>query len=185
MPRPKLDDDALLTRLTDVFRRFGYEGASLTRISEATGLQRSSLYHRFPGGKPDMVQAVLVHADGWFATHVLEPLSADGEPVARVRAMTRRLAEFYERGEESCLLDTLSVGAAEPWHDHLAQSLMTWHDAMAKVARDAGLPPARARRAAEQALVRVQGALVVARATGETGPFARVMAELPALLTER
>ena len=49
MPITKVNEDELLDRLTDVFRTYGYEGASLSKISEATGLQRASLYHRFPG----------------------------------------------------------------------------------------------------------------------------------------
>ena len=65
--QPLLNDDALLDGLLGVFRRYGYEGASLTRISAATGLKRSSLYYRFPGGKPEMVGAVLARANAWFA----------------------------------------------------------------------------------------------------------------------
>ena len=50
MPTTKVTDNQLLDKLTEVFRLYGYEGASLSRISKVTGLQRASLYHRFPGG---------------------------------------------------------------------------------------------------------------------------------------
>ena len=59
MASPKVHDEKLIERLTSVFRIYGYEGASLSRIAEATGLQRASLYHRFPGGKEEMAEAVL------------------------------------------------------------------------------------------------------------------------------
>ncbi len=77
MATAKITEDRLLEHLTRVFQKHGYEGASLSLIAAATGLGRASLYHRFPGGKADMALAVLDHADLWFATHVLDPLSGD------------------------------------------------------------------------------------------------------------
>ena len=44
--------------MSEIFRRYGYEGASLKRLSDASGLGRSSLYHHFPNGKEDMAAAV-------------------------------------------------------------------------------------------------------------------------------
>ncbi len=58
MPITKVTEEELLDRLTSVFRTHGFEGASLSLISKATGLQRASLYHRFPGGKEEMAKAV-------------------------------------------------------------------------------------------------------------------------------
>lgn len=37
----------VVQRLLKVFRQHGYEGATLSRISEATGLGRASLCHHF------------------------------------------------------------------------------------------------------------------------------------------
>ncbi len=44
----------LITILDDVFRRRGYEGATLSVLSRACGLGKASLYHHFPGGKDEM-----------------------------------------------------------------------------------------------------------------------------------
>jgi TetR/AcrR family transcriptional repressor of lmrAB and yxaGH operons len=180
----KVDDEHLLDRLTEVFRVHGYEGASLSRIAEATGLQRSSLYHRFPGGKTDMVEAVLQRAGSWLEAHVLGPLSGPGTPRERVLAMTTRLAEFYGDGGQSCLLDTLSLGdEGTELKSHVDQALKGWITALSKVARDSGLERAEARQRAEDAMVLIQGALVFSRATGNTKPFGRVLQQLPELLS--
>jgi len=57
--RPKkVLDETILKGLAEVFRSKGYEGASLKDLSEATGLKKASLYHRFPNGKSEMA---LVH----------------------------------------------------------------------------------------------------------------------------
>ena len=106
----KITESDLLDRLTDVFRTHGYEGASLTRISEATGLKRASLYHRFPGGKEEMAEVVMNRAADWIGTHALAPLAETGPPEGRLRKMTDKLDEFYSGGTQSCLLDALSFG---------------------------------------------------------------------------
>ena len=64
----------------------------------------------------------------------------------------------------------------------LRRSFAAWVDAMTVVARDAGARPAMARRRAEDALVSIQGGLIFSRATGDTKPFERALADLPATL---
>jgi len=184
MPAARVDDAALLDRLTAVFQRYGYEGASLTRLCEATGLQRASLYHRFPGGKEEMAGAVLERASQWLETHVLEPLRGAGSPAQRVRQMAGQLDAFYHSGERSCLLDTLSLGeSGGPFHAALQATAQRWLAGMEKAARDAGQSRPAARRLAEEALVRIEGSLVVARTTGSPAAFRRTLEALPALLT--
>ena len=60
MPAPLHTKEEVVERLLAVLRRDGFEGASLSVLSEATGLGRSSLYHHFPDGKSDMG-----HLDAW------------------------------------------------------------------------------------------------------------------------
>ncbi len=184
MPVRKIDEDHLLDRLTEVFRLHGYQGASLSLIAEATGLKRASLYHRFPGGKKEMAEAVLQRADTWFVSHILAPLTEPGEPSARIREMANRLSDFYGGGHHSCLLDSLSLGDEDvAIRRHIERSFTAWLGALVGIARESGLSPATAKLRAEEALVHIQGALVMARATGETQPFARVLQNLPELLT--
>ncbi len=185
MPRRPRTDDDVLDRLTGVFRDHGYDGASLSRISEATGLQRSSLYHRFPGGKDEMAAAVLRRTREWLEARVLAPLGRTGAPHVRVRAMAERIADFYENGRRSCLLETLSFGGSnDRIRSAVRQAAEAWIDAMAAVAREAGLAPATARDRAEDALIDIEGALVVSRVAGDTAAFRRVLSRLPGRLTE-
>lgn len=184
MPRTsEIDDSELLDRLMDVFRRHGYEGASLTLLSEASGLGRASLYHRFPGGKPAMAEAVLDHAEQILADHALGPLHGPGEPRERVRTMAEALGKFYESGRRSCLLDTLSFGGERDAIQERVEALVEgWIAAMARVVRETGLPARAARERAEDAIARIQGSLVLYRATGDTRPFRRTIDALPCIL---
>src|SRR5690242_957274 len=109
MARPQsVDEEELLSRLASVFRDLGYEGASLSDLSEAAGLQKASLYHRFPGGKQQMAEEVLSSALSWFSEHVLAPLKAEGSAETRVAMVARQLDAFYAGGRKACLLNMLS-----------------------------------------------------------------------------
>lgn len=66
----------ILASLAEVFRAHGYEGATLARISDATGLGKGSLYNFFPGGKEQMADEVLAAIDRWFADNIYAPGSA-------------------------------------------------------------------------------------------------------------
>jgi AcrR family transcriptional regulator len=185
MARKTLADDELLDRLLELFRERGYEGVSLSELSEATGLEKASLYYRFPGGKADMVEAVLGHVDRWLAAHVIAPLQQSHKsPAARVRATARNLGKFYCDGRSSCVVNTLSLQAGETGpRKHVRASAKAVLDAFAAVARESGMRPAMARRRAEEALVDIQGALVLARAVGDRAVFRRVIHRLPSQLT--
>jgi len=184
MPRrPRIQHDALLDALLGVFCEHGFEGASLSLVSQATGLRRASLYHRFPDGKTGMALAVLERVQAEFGAHVLAPLAEAGPPAARVRRTAQRLAAFYRGGARSCVLETLSLGRPEPAVRAAVQRcLSAVLEGFAAVAREAGATPAQARRRAELALARYQGALVLARAGGDRSAFERAMRELPAAL---
>ncbi len=176
----KIAEPELLSRLTEVFRTHGYEGATLSKISEATGLQRASLYHRFPGGKAEMAEAVLNRADEWLQAHALRPLSEPGPPERRLRQMARRLDEFYEGGQQSWLLDSLSFGDGEgTFRDQQRASMEAWVAAIAAVLRGSGLPARTARQRAQDAVIRIEGSLVMARATGDRTPFRRTLRDHP------
>ena len=180
MAHPNLPREEVVDRLMRVFRREGYDGASLARLSAATGLGRSSLYHHFPRGKEDMAEAVMDASRQRFARLVLEPLSAPGPARARFEAMARGYAEFYDSGRDSCLIDLFGVGTTGlQFVPRLTTSIATITGAIAEVLIEAGFAEDVARRRAEDALIAIQGALVVSRAGGTNAPFRRVLAELP------
>lgn len=180
----RVEDEKLLERLMRVFRTHGYEGASLSRISEATGLQRASLYHRFPNGKAEMAQAVLEHATAWLEEHALAPLSGPGEPADRLREMCARLDAFYEGGRRPCILEALSLGNGDnPFRVGTRRAIQRWMNAIADVLGETGVATPEAERRARDAVIRIQGSLVVARATGDPGVFRETLTELPKALT--
>lgn len=178
--------DAVAHSLAEVFRDVGYHGASMTQLATATGLGRASLYHRFPGGKTQMAQEAVEHVHRWFGATALAPLRESGPVAKRVRRMAAVLRAFYADGRKSCLFDTLSLEPGASVHQPVVRAAFdAWLRAMTNAAREAGLSPMVARQRAEDAIIRIEGALVLARISGDTGPFERTLAELPATLTRR
>jgi TetR/AcrR family transcriptional repressor of lmrAB and yxaGH operons len=180
----KLSDKQLFGRLTEVFRRRGYDGASYVDLMKATGLVKASLYHRFPGGKEEMVGAIQSEVDRHFAEYVLAPAMEEGEPKQRARRMAQRLHEFYDSGKTWCLLDTLSLTESRATLAHAKKSMEFWVERFARVGRDAGLSAGVARKRAEEAVAAIEGGLVVARVLKNRRPFLRVLGTLPKKLTE-
>lgn len=183
MAHPKISSEDLIGRVADVFRTQGYERASLSRISDATGLEKASLYHRFPGGKEDMAAAVVSNLNQWFQDQIFTPLERSGKPAEKVRCVAQRLREFYADGSKSCALDTLSLpGGSEALQKAVRGSLTAWLQAFTGIAREGGASGAEARERAEQAIIEIQGSLVLARVLGDCKPFHRTVDRLPELL---
>jgi len=175
----------LLKTLTELFRENGYDGASLSRIMEATGLVKASLYHRFAGGKEEMAEAVLDRTSQTFAGDLLAPLSAPGEPSERLAQTAARLKKFYRSGGLPCLLDTLTLNSNNQGIRRRARgALQYWIDTFAAFARECGHPPATARRRAEDAIAALEGGLVLARVSGNRQPFLRALESLPERLMQ-
>ena len=99
MSRPRLiAEDDLLARLARVFSEVGFEGASLSRLAEATGLQKASLYHRFPRGKKQMTDEVLATTGVWLEAQILAPLRGPGTPAERLAIVATNFDAFYHGG---------------------------------------------------------------------------------------
>lgn len=152
----------------------------MSRISEAMGLGRASLYHHFPNGKRGMAQAVLTYLNEGFDATILEPLRSSKEPIDRLKAMSESLNQFYNRGQNTCILSTFSLGEGHDlFHDQVQQALNTWIEYLTQVLTEAGLSEEQAHQRAEDTVIQIQGALVLARGLSRTEPFERILRQLP------
>lgn len=173
----------ILPELLELFRKFGYDGVSISRISEATGLGKASLYHHFPQGKEQMAREVLMFVDQAVNKYFVAPLRVAGSPKQKLTNMAKLVEEFYDCGNKGCLIEGLTLGDAdELFHDLICASIESWLQAIAKVGVEAGLSKKIARERAENILIAIQGALVVSRAIGNRAPFKRVIRDIPSML---
>jgi AcrR family transcriptional regulator len=148
MARPRsFDKDKALDVALKVFWRKGYEGASLSDLTKAMGINRPSLYAAF-GSKEDLFSKVLDRYGEGPAAYVIEALH---EPTAR--AVTERLLQgaielqTNPRNPKGCLMvhGALACGdALEPIRKELAKRRRASENAIRKrferAVKDGDLP---------------------------------------------
>ncbi len=179
MARPAtISDDQLLLQIMEVFRAEGFDGASLSKLSAATGLKRASLYHRFPGGKNQMAEESLGATVRWLEANVLSALKSDLEPGDKLRATAQGFSTLYDGGKDQCLINLFGSlsGDQKALRSGVQALLSTLILAIAGVLEEAGFEGDEARRRAFAAIVQLQGALVISQAFNDTAPFAATMA---------
>jgi AcrR family transcriptional regulator len=171
--------DAALPLIAEVFRLHGYEGASLSQLTEATGLGKGSLYNFFPGGKEQMAAEVIAEIDGWFERNVFAPLRDSRDPANGIAQMFDGTVQYFHSGRRVCLVGMLALGSSrDVFANQVHGYFERWRSALASALRRAGSERAEAARAAEAILLEIQGALVLARATGDPGVFTRTLKRL-------
>ena len=180
MPTAAKSRDEVLAIITATFRKWGYDGASLSKLAQATGLVKASLYHYFPKGKPDMAKAVLDKLTDDFCKVVLAPLGAAEGVEAKGEALRGGLETFYQQGKAGCLLDIFSLGTAhELFGDEVRNVLISMRDAFAKQLIELGFDMGAAVQRAEKIMALFQGALILARATSDPSLFRSTIERIP------
>lgn len=175
--------DDILAALAEVFRAHGYEGATLALISEATGLGKGSLYNFFPGGKEQMANEVLISIDTWFNDKIYTPLRNASDPAKGISDMYAATSSYFRSGQRVCLVGVVALGASRDlFGEKVKVYFAGWVDALAVALRRLGDNKADARRKSEQAVLEIQGALVLARAFDDAKVFSRALKESEARL---
>jgi TetR/AcrR family transcriptional regulator, lmrAB and yxaGH operons repressor len=170
--------------LLKLFRQFGYEGVTLSKISQATGLGKASLYHHFPGGKAEMAAAALTEVDRWLQTRLLPILNGKTAPMDTFELMCAEVDRFFDMGKNSCLWAVLSLerSSDDLFGTQIKSAFSQWIEAIANVLSTAGLDETLAKQLGEDAVIAIQGALILSYGLKDVAPFQRVLKQLPAKL---
>ena len=180
MSKALLSKDALIDKLVDVVYDYGYDGATLSVISEVTGLGKASLYHHFPGGKEQMAAAVLAHSDRWGAERIGALLSSELDAEAKVRGIFRALDEVHTRAHQLTLMNVFTYGAArQVFGPQVSDRVRAGLGMLEHLLQQCGVPADDAAARALDAYIQVEGAMVLARTLDDLAVFQRVVRRLP------
>lgn len=180
MPAALKSKETVIKQLSTVFRSHGYDGTTLALLSEATGLVKASLYHYFPKGKQDMALAVIENRTELFRREVIAPIDPDLDLRQQFEMMCENLIHFYDHGRSSCSMEVFSLGqAGELFREIIAARVETWVQLFTTMIQQAGFTEALARQRAIDAIVRIEGALVMARASGNEQYFIDTLRAIP------
>jgi TetR/AcrR family transcriptional regulator, lmrAB and yxaGH operons repressor len=174
--------------LLKLFRQLGYEGVTLTKISEATGLGKASLYHYFPGGKAAMAAVALTDVNQWLETRILPMLAIEQgrSPIEIFQSMCEETSRFFNAGQNPCLWAVLAMEETSDalFHAEISGALTRWIGAIKDVLVSAGVESSIAQQRGEDAMISIQGALIVSRGLRDYGAFQRVLQQLPRQLCQ-
>lgn len=166
--------------LGEVFRRYGYDGASLALITENTKLGKGSLYHFFPGGKEEMVKAVLADIEDWFEIHVFQPLQQNKSRERQtIDAMFSSVDTYFKSGRRVCLVGALAlVETRDRFSEEVNGYFKRWISVLAEALERFGFAQADAQQTATSVVAGIQGAIVIAQALDNGESFSTVLSQL-------
>jgi TetR/AcrR family transcriptional regulator, lmrAB and yxaGH operons repressor len=172
--------------LLKLFRQFGYEGVTLAKISQATGLGKASLYHHFPGGKAEMAAVALAEVDLWLETMILPILESQVKPIAAFELMCQEVNLFFNDGKNDCLWAVLLLeqSSQDLFKSQINRAFSRWIESIANVLIAAGVNEIAARQRGEDAIIAIQGALILCHGLKDFTPFQRVIKQLPQQLCQ-
>ena len=157
----------------------GLEGTAFSDVLERSGAPRGSIYHHFPDGKDQLVEAAIglageralgVSTAAWVATQggdggVLRPLAGRAAS-GRTSGQAARCSRSRWRRTRPDLLD------------QAASIFRAWRGRIAELFVEGGMASDAATRLAATLVAASEGAVVVSRAERSLEPFELVAAEL-------
>ena len=161
----------------------GVEGTSFAEVLEATGSPRGSVYHHFPGGKPELLHAALDLA----SERGLAAMEATrGQPPAVVidhfLALWRRLLDGSHL-TAGCAVVAVTVAATDDdLLDHAGAIFRAWTGLLTELCAAAGMDVDVARQLAVTVIAATEGAVALCRAERSKKPFEDVRTLLLSLV---
>lgn len=179
----KTDANAILDCAVDLFREKGYRGTSMADIGNATGLLKGSIYHHFES-KEEILVASLHRLNVFFKDQVFAIAYEESKPApVRLKEMLKVIESYFDE-YKACVMAHLAledISHAPEAERSLRLFFKHWHQAFAHVfsekhGKDIG------RRLAEDAICRIEGAVIWLKLFGDSRPLVRANAQIRSLL---
>jgi TetR/AcrR family transcriptional regulator, lmrAB and yxaGH operons repressor len=157
----------------------GLDGTAFSDVISRSGAPRGSIYHYFPGGKDQLVEAAMSLA-GDRAIGVLEPLHG-----ATPREVTAAFLDLWRavldrsKLRAGCAVLAVTVATDSPdLLDRAAEIFRAWRGKLAELYMEGGVEQRDAGRLAATVIAATEGAVVVSRAERSMEPFELVAEQL-------
>ncbi len=169
---------------TQVLARRGLHATAFSEVLALTDTSRGSIYHHFPRGKAELIEAVLddVSARVDAELQALHGLPVDAVADGAIKVWRQWLLRVD--CDAGCPVAAVTVAADS---NRLMQDCRAafdqWIETLAGALHAAGVAQARATAFATLLVASIQGGVLLARAHGQIEPFDTVADELRAQLT--
>jgi TetR/AcrR family transcriptional repressor of lmrAB and yxaGH operons len=175
VPRPDRSRDSLVATTAVLLRRQGYAATGTAQVLAESGVTTGSLYHHFPEGKEALAEAA-VDAAGAEVGRLLEGILARPKSVSDAistwtRALGSTLAQDPRDGCPVAPVALESIHASPRLRAASARAFESWRGILAaRLLRD-GWSTVEAEGTATAVLCLIEGALLLARTSGDPGPL--------------
>jgi AcrR family transcriptional regulator len=179
--------DRIIAATNELFRRRGYNGTSLSQISEAASATIGSIYHFFPGGKEALAVAV-VETTGAVYRELFESIVAEADnPAAAYIDFFAGAAAMLEQSDfiDPCPIGTIArevANTSEPLRRAAKDAFDSWIGAARDHLTAAGIPADTANDLATVFVSTVEGVFVLSRTQRATAPLNAAGRHLAALV---
>ena len=168
-----------------LIRTRGASATSLADVLADSGAPRGSIYHHFPNGKQQLEADAIRWTSDRVLTHQRACPATTGAGVLGCFIDMWRQVVLASAGAAGCVVAGVAIDtdAAEPGLIDLVQeTYRSWRELLAEQLEEVGVPRGRAQPIALATIAGMEGALILCRAEGGSGPLETVAAELLRLL---
>jgi AcrR family transcriptional regulator len=178
--------DAMINSTIALLRENGLTGTSVRDVVEHSGAPRGSIYHHFPGGKTEMVDAAIERA-GAAISAAIDYAETSSDPAAALEILIDFFKQLLVSTDFRAGCPIAAVSAEADQSDGVVTAAAAavfdaWRGKIAAIAENDGFEPARAQSLANLTLAALEGALLMSRVSRTTEPLDDVAAELKLLL---
>jgi AcrR family transcriptional regulator len=168
-----------------LIRTRGVNATSFSDVLAESGAPRGSIYHHFPNGKEQLAADAIRWTSERLLAHQRACRATTAAGVLDCFIDMWRQVVVASRGAAGCVVAGVAidtVAADRALIDVVRATFRSWTDLLAEQLVAVGVPARRASRLAVTTVAGMEGALILCRAEGHSGPLETVTAELKRLL---
>ena len=168
-----------------LIRTHGVSATSFSEVVAASGAPRGSIYHYFPDGKDELATDAIRWTSERVLAHQRTCAATSAAGVLECFIDMWRQVVLSSDGAEGCVVAGVAIDtfAREPGLiDVVRTTFRSWIELLAEQLEAVGVPKGRTAPIATATVAGMEGALILCRAEGNSGPLETVALELMRLL---
>ncbi len=168
-----------------LIRTRGVNATSFSDVLAESGAPRGSIYYHFPNGKEQLAGDAIRWTSERVLTHQRACRATTPAGVLDCFIDMWRQVVLASGGAAGCVVAGVAIDTVaddRPLIDLVRATFRSWVDLLAEQLVAVGVPGRRASRVAVAVVAGMEGALILCRAEGNSGPLETVAAELKRLL---
>ena len=163
----------------------GVTATSFSDVLADSGAPRGSIYHHFPEGKQQLVEAAITLASDWVVNQQRSCVASTPWDVLDCFIGLWRQVVIASQGRSGCTVAGVAIDTPHddaPMLTVVRDAFRSWVSLLTEQLEATGVPSPRARALATTTLAAMEGALILCRVEGGSGPLDDVAAQLRQLV---